>query len=164
MKLNEILLEKGLATFRKLQPRSTHQSNNPGKEVRNSNGNPQRQPKNTTGTPGKPRVEKSNKGVGRPKGSTTEDGVKIKPRPKKDLWFKDRKSWASDLQWELGGEDNVKIIDTEQQEVVVTNRDGDLCYGVWRDKEQRGVTYKKARPLYNVIHPKRRHWFRYPEK
>lgn len=165
MKLQEILLEKGLATTRKLQPRATHQAKNPGKETQATKGVPTRQPKpeNDTGNPGKPRVERSSKGPGRPKGSTLDDGTKIKPRPNKDLWYKDRRAWAADLQWEKG-EDNVQIIDTEQNEVVVTNKDGDLCYGKWCDDQQYGVTFKKARPLYNTIHPKRRHWWRSTQK
>lgn len=165
MKLHELLLEKGLATTRKLQPKATHDSINPGKEVQATLGNPSRVPKQTNGNPGKPRVARSNRGVGRPRGSGSNgEQIKIKPRPKKDLWFNDRKSWASDLQWELGGEDNIKIIDTEQQEVVVTDKNGQVCYGVWRDNDKQGVTFKQPKPLYNVIHPKRRHWFRYPKK
>lgn len=91
--------------------------------------------------------------TGKPGGRPTE--FKIKPRPNKNLWFKDDKLWATDLQ--LSHEGNYDLVtDENEEEIVACNKDRTMAYGKWSKKNGKGITYKNPHPLGTVIHPKLR--------
>lgn len=80
---------------------------------------------------------------------------KPKKRPNKDLWFRDKALWNLDLQREMGGlYDVVTSEDEEDTDLFATDPGQSQCYGVWRGKLGRGITFKKPRPLHTIAHPR----------
>lgn len=78
---------------------------------------------------------------------------KPKPRPPKNLWFQDRNFWLLDLHREHQGRYQL-CQDEEEETIVATDPDEKLTYGVWRPRENKGITFFKPRPLHTAVHPK----------
>ena len=80
---------------------------------------------------------------------------KPKARPNKDLWFRDQSLWHMDLRREMGGLFDVVTDENEEEgDVFATNPDRSKCYGVWRKKLGRGITFKQPRPMHTIAHPR----------
>lgn len=91
--------------------------------------------------------------TGKPNGRPSEND--IRPRPAKNLWFKDDKLWKSDLATTYNNDFNL-VVDEEEETVVACDRDRKMAYGKWSKKDGQGITYKTPRPLQTAIHPKKR--------
>lgn len=97
--------------------------------------------------PGRNYYKSSGKAVGRP------NEHKLRPRPRKNLWFDDDKLWVHDL--DTYRNRNYKLMSTEDEEsILACNDDQTMCYGSWSKKENRGITFKDPRPIHTVVHPK----------
>lgn len=78
---------------------------------------------------------------------------KVKKRPAKNLWFKDKALWQQDLDLEHGG--NYTMVGSENEETLVAcNKDKTFAHGFWDSKKNKGITYKKPRPMHMAVHPK----------
>lgn len=75
-----------------------------------------------------------------------------KKRPNKDLWYADDRYWRNDLEMRLPGLHFVG--DEENEEVFALDQNEEDCYGVWRYKEHRGVTFNEPRPIGITSKPK----------
>ena len=71
-------------------------------------------------------------------------GKKPKPRPKSNLWFRDPKYWARDLNMERG---DVVFHEDEEENLYATDKDNNVCYGFWDNKRNGGMTFFKPRPF-----------------
>lgn len=99
--------------------------------------------------PGRSKYHRTGKPNGRP------HEFKLRPRPRKNLWFKDDKLWTQDL--DLYRDRNYKLKTVENEEdVVACNDDETMAYGKWHKKLGRGITFKDPRPINTVVHPKLR--------
>lgn len=97
--------------------------------------------------PGRSKYHRTGKPTGRP------DEHKIRPRPKKNLWFRDDRLWHNDLY--LTHNNNFDLVSTENEEdVVACNGDRTMAYGKWSKKLGRGITFHKPRPMGTVVNPK----------
>lgn len=97
---------------------------------------------------GKPGHAKYNR-TGKPNGRPNE--FKIKPRPKKNLWFKDDRLWMRDLDHTHAN--NYKLKSVENEEVVACNDDETQVFGKWFTKKNRGITFHNPRPIHTAVHP-----------
>lgn len=82
---------------------------------------------------------------------------KPKPRPKKNLWFQDRNLWHADLQFVHGAGFQLHHTDEEdeaQQDYYATDPERRICWGVWKGKHKRGITFHEPRHLNVVKHPR----------
>lgn len=84
-------------------------------------------------------------------------------RPKKSLWFGAPLHWISDLNNSLG-KDNYNVVSGSgnsvslgggeeeefSQDLYAVCKDNTQCYGAWRPKYKKGVTFEKPRPL-NIV-------------
>jgi hypothetical protein len=96
--------------------------------------------------PGRSKYHRTGKPTGRP------NEHKIRPRPNKNLWFRDDKLWMRDLHHTHEG--NFYLMSTEDEEVVVAcDHDHNMAFGKWKRSEGRGITFKKPRPMNIVINP-----------
>jgi hypothetical protein len=78
---------------------------------------------------------------------------KPKPRPKKHLWFTDRRLWLNDLNFTH--RDGFSLMQAEEEETLyATDKDGYWCYGVWYPKRNEGITFHGQRPINAVKHPR----------
>ena len=77
--------------------------------------------------------------------------AKVKVRPNKTLWFQQYPLWVQDIQHRYPDADAHR--NEENEEVIALDSTGEKCYGKWNPNDMKGVTYAKARPLHNVIHP-----------
>jgi len=82
-------------------------------------------------------------------------------RPKKSLWFGVPGYWYSDLKNSQGGTDNFDVINSTgdsvsigggeeeefSQDLYAVDKDHTMCYGAWRPKYKKGITFEKPRPL-----------------
>ncbi len=99
---------------------------------------------------GKPGHAKYNR-TGKPNGRPNEH--KMRPRPKKNLWFDDDRLWKRDL--DHTHSHNFDFVSTENEEdIVACNKDRSMAYGKWSKKLGRGITFYKPRPIQTVVHPK----------
>lgn len=97
--------------------------------------------------PGRNYYKSSGKPVGRP------DEHKLRPRPKKNLWFDDDRLWVHDL--DTYRNRNYKLVTPENEECVIAcNDDQTMAFGRWDKLNKRGITFKDARPIHTVVHPK----------
>lgn len=88
--------------------------------------------------------------TGKPAGRPTE--FKVRPRPRKNLWFNDDRLWMNDLK--MTRNNDFEVIPSEDEEqVVACNRDRTVAYGKWDKKKGRGITYKDPRPIHTAVHP-----------
>lgn len=97
--------------------------------------------------PGRSKYHRNGKPVGRP------DEHKIRPRPKKNLWFNNDQLWHDDLYIMHNG--NFDLVTSENEEdVIACDKDRKMAYGKWSKKAGRGITFKTPRPIHTVINPK----------
>ncbi len=81
------------------------------------------------------------------------NSTKVKKRPNRNLWFKDKDLWKHDLDLEHGG--NYTMVSDENEETLVAcDKDKKFSHGFWNAKTGKGITYKKPRPLHMVMNPK----------
>ena len=78
---------------------------------------------------------------------------KIKKRPNKNLWFQDDRFWKNDLDLEHGGNYTL-VTDEEEERIIACDKEKQWAHGFWDKKRNRGITFKKARPIQMVAHPK----------
>ena len=97
--------------------------------------------------PGRSKYHRTGKPNGRP------HEHKIRPRPKKNLWFRDDRLWTTDLDLTYNKNYRLKSVENEES-VVACNPDETMAYGRWNKKLGRGITFKQPRPLQTVVHPK----------
>lgn len=74
-------------------------------------------------------------------------------RPDKNLWFQERKLWLGDLRQMCNGVFDL-LHASEESDVFATDKDRNMCYGVWKRDKGQGITFAKARPLNTVVHPR----------
>lgn len=99
------------------------------------------------GKPGHAKYNRTGKANGRP------NEFKIKPRPKKNLWFKDDRLWLRDLQHTHVN--NFDLLKSEDEEVVIAvDKERKNTFGKWIKGKGRGITFNNPRPLHTVVHPK----------
>ena len=81
------------------------------------------------------------------------NSTKVKKRPNRNLWFKDKMLWKQDLDLEKGG--NYTIVGDENEErLVACDKDQRFSHGFWDNKAGKGITFKRPRPMHMVVHPK----------
>ena len=78
---------------------------------------------------------------------------KIRPRPKKNLWFDDDRLWKRDLDHTYNNDFELSS-DEDEETVIACNKDRTMAYGRWNKGEKKGITFKKPRPIHTVVHPK----------
>lgn len=86
-----------------------------------------------------------------------EKKIKIRPRPKKILWFGDKNHWHNDLQFAHGGKFAYHASQEQEEQtrnIYAVDPRLSACYGVWQGKQNRGVTFHTPKPLHAVKHPK----------
>ena len=89
--------------------------------------------------------------TGKPTGRPVEN--KIKPRPKKNLWFDDDRLWKRDLDHTYSN--NFTMVSSEDEEsLIACNSDKTMAYGRWNKKNKKGITFHIPRPIQTVINPK----------
>ena len=99
------------------------------------------------GKPGHAKYNRTGKPAGRP------NEFKMKPRPKKNLWFNDDRLWLRDL--EHTHANNFSLMKSEDEETVIAcNQDQTKAFGKWIKGKKRGITFNNPRPIHTVIHPK----------
>jgi len=78
---------------------------------------------------------------------------KMRPRPKKNLWFNDNALWSRDL--DHTHSNNYELMSSEDEETVIAcNSDKTMAYGRWNKSNNKGITFHKPRPMQTVINPK----------
>ena len=88
-------------------------------------------------------------------------------RPKKSLWFAVPNYWYSDIKNSQGADnfdvinstgDSVSMAGGEEEEfsqdLYAVDKERNICFGAWRPKYKKGITFEKPRPL-NVIKNKK---------
>lgn len=97
--------------------------------------------------PGRSKYHRRGTPLGRP------NEHKERPRPKRNLWFKDDKLWMRDL--DHARERDYALVASEDEETVIAcNDERTMAYGKWSNKDGKGITYYKPRPIYTAINPK----------
>lgn len=75
---------------------------------------------------------------------------KPKARPKKNLWFAEKQWWLNDLVHERG---EVKLM-RGSNFVVAIDQEEKFAFGIWKDDEQKGITFFKPRNIHVVVPPR----------
>lgn len=91
----------------------------------------------------------------KPTGNDVGRPQKMKPRPNKNLWFYDDRLWLNDINLSKNGQ--YDLISTEDEETIVAvDKDHNHAYGWWNKSNNKGITFRNARPLHSVLKPKQR--------
>lgn len=79
---------------------------------------------------------------------------KLRPRPKRNLVFKNIDLWHRDMYLTHNG--NFDLLTDEKEECLIAcDHDRRMAYGKWDRKNHKGMTFKRPRPLKFVTNAKR---------
>lgn len=87
--------------------------------------------------------------TGKPNGRPPEN--KIYPRPKKDLWFRDKGAWHNDLYIKHHGVFRVMSSDDDSGDIIACDDSLKKIFGRWYNTRDIGVTFLIPRPIHTSV-------------